>query len=131
MSKSLPVNRLDLKNTSDTSHILDFFEKLTDTYREYKTTEVELEKINAQKEILIEVIKRKYDLLQNIFNEIFKEREESINKIFEMLDKGIEEDNKEIISVGLAGLSQLVSSSPFANIENFAKAINSNQIIEI
>ena len=113
------------------SDALNFFNKLTDAYREGMITEREIKKIDAQKEIVIRVITEKYSLYHSVFDRIFDERKEGINKSFEIIDKGIKEKDNDLISMGLGALSKIVSSSPFANIQELSRLLESGQSIEI
>ncbi|HWO76131.1 MAG TPA: hypothetical protein VNM69_09605 [Bacillus sp. (in: firmicutes)] len=111
--------------------VLDFFEKLTDAYKESKMNERELAKIEAQKSILLTEIEKKYELYHKVFDRIFDERSSAINKSFEIIDKGIKDGDKNLISMGMQGLSKIVSSSPFANIQQLTDLIEGNKTIEI
>jgi hypothetical protein len=94
---------------------LDFFSKLTDAYKEHKIMEREMTRIQAQKEVLITEIEKRYELYHKVFDYIFDERKVSITKSFEIIDKGLREGDKELVGIGMQGLSKIVSSSPFAN----------------
>ncbi|TWT27727.1 hypothetical protein [Planomicrobium sp. CPCC 101110] len=126
-----------LKRLNEVSHVLpnadvvDIFSKLTDAYVEHKVTERELAKIQAQKEFLLTEIEKKYDLYRYIFEQLFNERKAVINKSFEIIDKGLKENDKELISTGMQGLSKIVSTSPFANLDQLTKTIEGNRVIEI
>ena len=110
---------------------LDFFSKLTDAYREDRITEREIKRIEAQKEILIHVISKKYDLYYSVFDRIFDERKQGIDKSFEIIDMGIKNNDNNLISMGLGSLSKIVSSSPFANIQELSRLLESGGTIEI
>lgn len=111
--------------------VLDFFGKLTDAYKEAKVTEREIAKIQAQKEVLLTEIERRYDLYHQVFDRIFEERKVAIAKSFEIIDKGLQDGDKEMISIGMQGLSKVVSSSPFANLDQLSRMIEGNRVIEI
>ena len=55
----------------------------------------------------------------------------AIQKYFEIIDKGLAENNRELISIGLSHLSQVVTTSPFSDINSLSKKLESNEIIEI
>ena len=110
---------------------LDFFNKLAEAYREGKITQREIAKIDAQKEVLIQLITEKYNLYHSVFNRIFDERKQGIDKSFEIIDKGIKDKDKDMISMGLGSLSKIVSSSPFANIQELSRLLESGETIEI
>lgn len=110
---------------------LDFFDKLQDSYKTYRITETEIRKIEAQRDILITEITEKYNLYHKVFDNVFEERKMAISKSFEVIDQGLKNNDRELVNIGMQGLSKVVSSSPFANVDQLAKMIQSNKIIEI
>ncbi|MFT8323270.1 MAG: hypothetical protein ABF649_20600 [Bacillus sp. (in: firmicutes)] len=111
--------------------VLNFCGKLTEAYKEAKVTEREIEKINAQKEVLLTEIEKKYELYHKVFDRIFDERNKAIGKSFDIIDKGLKEGDKDLISMGLQSLSKVVSSSPFGNVQQLSQMIEGNKVIEI
>ena len=111
--------------------VLQFFKLLTESYKEYQITEREISKIEAQKEILLTEINRKYDLYFTVFNKIFEERKSVIDKSFDIINEGLAKDDKQLISMGLHSLSQVVSSSPFADINRLSAILENSQTIMI
>lgn len=118
-------------NLIPSADVLDFFNKLTEAYKEDQITKREIAKIEAQKDFLLTVMREKYALYHTVFDKIFEERGKAINKSFEIIDKGIKENDKDLISVGLQTLSKVVSSSPFANIAELSNALENNNLLEI
>lgn len=111
--------------------ILNVMTKMQSAYKEHRVTEFEYKKIEAQKEVLITEITRKYDLYHYVFERIFDERKMAISKSFEIIDEGLKSNDRELINIGMQGLSKIVSSSPFANVEQLTAMLNSNKVIEI
>ncbi len=120
-----------VKEVIPTPDALNFFNKLIDAYREDIITKRDIAKIDAHKEVLIYVITEKYNLYHSVFDRIFDERKQGIDKSFEIIDKGIKEKDKDLISMGLGALSKIVSSSPFANIQELSRLLESGESIEI
>jgi hypothetical protein len=60
--------------------VLKFFSVLTEAYKENQTTQLELAKLQAQKEIALLEIKNKYELYHKVFDNIFDERKLAIWK---------------------------------------------------
>lgn len=114
-----------------TEDVLQFFKLLTEAYKEYQITERDIAKIEAQKEILLTEINRKYDLYFTVFNKIFEERKSVVDKSFGIINEGLEKDDKQLISMGLHSLSQVVSSSPFADINRLSATLENSQTIMI
>jgi len=99
--------------------------------KERQMTKREIARYNVLKDVLITDINRKHDLYVKIFADLFKERENVINKYFELIDKGMKEQNNEVILSGLSNLSNVVASSPFANIGELKGLLESNKLIEL
>lgn len=113
------------------ANALDFFDKLQSSYQTYRITETEIRKIEAQRDVLITEITQRYELYHKVFDNIFEERKMAISKSFEVIDQGLKNNDRELVNIGMQGLSKVVSSSPFANVEQLAKMIQGNKIIEI
>lgn len=111
--------------------ILQFFNVLTQAYRESQLSKVELSKIEAQRDIALLEIKNKYELYQKVFDSLFDERKMAIDKSFELIDDGLASGDKDLVNAGMQGLSKIVSSSPFENIRNLSQALEGETIIEI
>ncbi|OBR62844.1 hypothetical protein A7K91_15765 [Paenibacillus oryzae] len=112
-------------------NVLEFFKVLADAYKENQHAQLELAKLEAQKEIVLSEIKNKYELYYKVFDAIFDERKTAIHKSFEIIDRGLASNNKEMIGMGLQGLSKIVSSSPFSNIHELTGLMEGRKIIEI
>ena len=108
-----------------------FFKTLMEVYKEGKKTDLEIEQLRMRKEILLAEMEKKHDLYNKIFTEIFVERRMAIQKYFEIIESGLAENNRELISIGLSHLSQVVTTSPFSDINSLSKKLESNEIIEI
>lgn len=118
-------------NIMPKAEVLDFFSKLTDAYKEHQITKREIAHIEAQKEIILTQMQKKYDAFYYVFNNIFEERRESIHKMFEIIDRGMKENDRELIGMGLQNLSKIVSSSPFASLNQLSGMLEDGQVIEI
>ncbi|WP_312756073.1 hypothetical protein [Rummeliibacillus suwonensis] len=111
--------------------VLDFFNRLQETYEIHRQTEVEIRKIEAQRDVIITEITQRYELYHKVFDSIFDERKLAISKSFEVIDQGLKNNDRELVNTGMQGLSKVVSSSPFANVDQLAKMIQGDKIIEI
>jgi len=122
-----------VKNTSSTQVVstIDSFVKLIEAYKEnHKVTEEQetiRRNIEAQKEVTIEEIRAKKELMLNYFDNIFKERKETYKNFFEMIDKGIETGNMELVQMGTNSIVHIVTASPLKELGDFR---NSNKLGE-
>ena len=101
------------------------FEMLLECKKESEMTKREIKKYESMKEVMIQEITGKYSFYEFFFSKIFAEREEAIKKDFEIIDDGMKKNNRELITAGLDGLSQVVASSPFADMEKLRRLLNS------
>ena len=100
-----------------------FFEMLMECGRESETTKREIKKYESMKDVMIQEITGKYSFYEFFFSKIFAERQETIKKDFQIIDEGMKRNDRDLISTGVAGLSQLVASSPFTDIEKLRKML--------
>jgi hypothetical protein len=99
------------------------FNLLLECRRESETTKREIKKYESMKDVMIQEITGKYRFYEFFFSKIFAERQEAIKKDFEIIDRGMKEDNRDLVSAGVSGLSRVVASSPFADMEKLKKVI--------
>ncbi|MDR1862821.1 MAG: hypothetical protein LBQ67_02755 [Treponema sp.] len=99
------------------------FEFLLACQKESELTRRESKKYEAMREIMIREITGKYNFYEFFFSRIFAERQEAIKKDFEIIDRGIKENNRDLLSAGVSGLSRVVASSPFADLDKLRRMI--------
>ena len=93
------------------------FEMLLSCKKESELTKREIKRYDAMKEVMIQEITGRYSFYEFLFSKIFAERQEVIKKDFEIIDQGMKQNNVDLINAGVSGLSQLVASSPFTDLE--------------
>jgi len=99
------------------------FEMLVKCRKESEMTQREIKKYDAMKEVMIKEISGKYAFYESLFAKIFAERSSVIKKDFEIIDKGIKEKDRELLSAGLSGLSELISRSPAMDMEKLRRML--------
>lgn len=124
-------NLKELINLVPSEDVLELMRILSEAYREGQQCQRDLELINAQKEVILTEIHEKYALYHYVFEKIFDERKDAINKSFEIIDKGIEENDRCLTELGLKSLSQIVTSSPFSDLDKLSKLLDENHTIMI
>lgn len=130
-NNEVTVMEANLPDTVSINEAREVFTCAMNFFREAEITKRETARYDAAVRIMETEIRHKYRLWQRVFTEVFAERRMSIQKTFEVIDKGMAQNDKELINMGLMGLSTIVSSSPFANIDKMITAINSGQQITI
>lgn len=113
------------------AEVLSFFNKLLEAHQEYQRTDREVARISAVKEVILTDIARRCEMYHVIFDKIFDERKVVIDKHFDLIDRGVASDDKQLVLAGIEGLSRIVASSPFANIHELSKLLESDRKIEI
>jgi hypothetical protein len=113
------LSRMLEKTTLSPGDIPRFFELLLEARKESETTKREGKKYEAIRDVMVQEISGRYGFYQYCFSQIFAERRGVILKDFEVIDKGMKENNRDLISAGLAALAQVVSSSPLKEMEKF------------
>ena len=93
------------------------FEMLLECQKESELTKREVKKYDSMKEVMVQEITGKYTFYEFLFSKIFDERKEAIQKDFQIIDEGIKKNNRDLINTGVSGLSQVVASSPIADLE--------------
>ena len=99
------------------------FEMLLDCKRESEMTKRELKKYEAMKEVMIQEITGKYNFYEFLFSKVFAERQEMIKKDFQIIDEGMKRNNRDLIDAGISGLSNVVASSPIAEMDKLRRML--------
>ena len=115
----------------DPADVTTTFKMFLEFRKEEEITKREIKRLDTAKEVLLVDIEKRYDTIHTLFTMVFDERKQSIDKFFQIIDQGIREKDKEMISMGLSSLSTVVASSPFSNIAELGKLIESGQKIEL
>ena len=127
----MPDNEINdvLKNTTPipVSEIPRLFEMLVECRKEKEITARELKKYDSMKEVMINEITGKYSFYEFLFSRIFAERQEVIKKDFEIIDQGMKRNNRDMIAAGLGGLSQVVASSPFTDLDKLRRMLGNKE----
>jgi len=103
--------------------IPELFEMLLECRKESEATKREIKKYDSMKEVMIQEITGKYAFYEFFFSKIFAERQEAIKKDFQIIDQGMQQNNRDLISAGISGLSQVVASSPFTDMEKLKRLL--------
>jgi len=114
-----------LKNSSSipAEEIPRLFEMLLECRKESEMTKREMKRYDSMKEVMIQEITGKYSFYEFFFSKIFEERQDTIKKDFEIIDEGMKRNDRELIAAGIAGLSQVVASSPFTDLEKLRRML--------
>jgi len=99
------------------------FEMLLECQKESEFTKREVKKYDSIKDVMIQEITGKYTFYEFLFSKIFDERREAIQKDFQIIDEGIKKNNRDLITTGVAGLSQVVASSPIADLDKLRRML--------
>ena len=101
------------------------FKLLLESKKESEKTKRDFKKYDSIKEVMIQEITGKYSFYEFLFSKIFAEREAAIKKDFQIIDEGMKRNDRELISAGISGLSQVVAASPFSDMEKLRNLLGS------
>jgi len=82
--------------------------------------DVEIEKIQAQKEVL-----------KTYLEGIFSERRYMIEEMFDKLDKGIENNNLELIQMSMSSIVSIAQESPLKQVESLMSDFKNDDVKSI
>ena len=99
------------------------FELLLDCKKESEMTKREMKRYDSMKDVMIQEITGKYTFYESLFSKIFAERREVIKKDFEIIDEGMKRNDRELVAVGVTGLSKVTSSSPVKDLEKLRRLL--------
>jgi len=99
------------------------FEMLLECKKEKEVTKRETKRYDSMKEIMIEEITGKYKFYETLFERIFDERQETLKKDFQIIDEGMRRNDRELIALGVSGLSQIVNTNPFADMDKLRRLL--------
>ena len=100
----------------------------------YKVTEEETTKrhnISVMKDIEIEKIQAQKEILKIYFDGIFSERKYMIEQMFDKLDKGIENNNLELIQMSMSSIVSIAQESPLKQVESLMNDFKSDDVKSI
>jgi len=88
--------------------------------KNHKVTEEETTKrinITAMKEFEIEKVQAQKEVLKDYFEKTFAERRINFDRMFDALDKGIESNNLELMQLSLGSIVEIAKDSPLKQVE--------------
>lgn len=87
--------------------------------------------ITAMKEFEIEKIQAQKEVLKDYLEKTFAERRINFDKMFDALDKGIESNNLELIQLSLGAIVEIAKDSPLKQVEKLRNDFHNSEIREI
>lgn len=106
-------------------------EQAKEVFTQLMETQKEIKRLDVLRDCTLAEIERKYDLYHSVFDKIFAERKTANDKFFHLIDEGIRTKDKELIGKGVDGLATIVTHSPFKDVAELRKLIDTNQKIEL
>lgn len=111
--------------------VANFVMSVRDLYKIYRESVENIKEIEAKSRERVIEIEKKYEFLQDLFAEIFKERRLVIDKSFDVIKEGIQKGDNKIIAKGLETVCEVLSKSPFANLDQLGEALKSGKQINL
>ncbi len=100
----------------------------------HKITEEETTKrvnISAIKDVEIEKIQTQKEILKSYFEGIFSERRYMIEQMFDKLDKGIENNNLELIQMSMSSIVSIAQESPLKQVASLMSDFKNDDVKSI
>ena len=100
----------------------------------HKITQEETTKrknINAVRDVEIERIQAQKDVLKTYLEGIFSERKYMIEEMFDKLNKGIENDNLELIQMSMSSIVSIAKESPLKQVESLVNDFKNDDVKSI
>ena len=108
--------------TGNPEEALEAMNKLTEMAGEVaKFTEVQKTKrkeIEAQRDIIVEQIKSKKEIILYTLERTFDERKDNFRKLFDVIDDALAKNNIQQLQLGLSSMNHLAALSPFKSLES-------------
>lgn len=86
-----------------------------------KFTEVQKtrrKEIEAQRDIIVEQIKSKKEIILYTLERTFDERKDNFRKLFDVIDDALAKNNIQQLQLGLSSMNHLAALSPFKSLES-------------
>ena len=108
--------------TRNPKEALEAMNKLTEMAGEVaKFTEVQKtrrKEIEAQRDIIVEQIKSKKEIILYTLERTFDERKDNFRKLFDVIDDALAKNNIQQLQLGLSSMNHLAALSPFKSLES-------------
>jgi len=100
----------------------------------HRVTEEEKTKrvnISAMRDVEIEKIQAQKEVLKTYLEGIFSERRYMIEEMFDKLDKGIENNNLELIQMSMSSIVSIAQESPLKQVESLMSDFKNDDVKSI
>ena len=98
----------------------------------YEEEHTKRDKIRAQRDVVIEEIRSKKEIILDFLDKSYNERAGILRKQFEVIDKALESDNLDMLQVGLGAVIKVVETSPLVDFKQFSQDYNdASKVIDI
>jgi len=100
----------------------------------HRVTEEEKTKrvnISAMRDVEIEKIQAQKEVLKTYLEGIFSERRYMIEEMFDKLDKGIENNNLELIQMSMSSIVSIAQESPLKQVESLMSDFQNDDVKSI
>lgn len=98
---------------------------------ELAQTERDIIRIEATRDVLIAEMQMRHSLIHEALGAVFAERRDALDRHFEIIERGMEREDRELVVAGLNGVANIVTSSPFADLDKLGRLLDRGETIEI
>jgi hypothetical protein len=130
-NKSVLNRLLGTKKFVPVPDLARFMSDSLSAYRDIRIIDRDIAETEARTVRAVETIRAQHASLRLAMSYVFSERQQVIEKHFDVVDAALATNDRELLIYALRGLGEVVASSPFADIEAFARALNSGDDIKL
>lgn len=116
------------ENAENISKALDVASQITDVYAESQRLNAQVTIAKEMSKVEMAKIASKYMATRDIIEKTFSERHGALSKLYSALDNALEKGNNEQILAAMHNIGAIVTTSPLADIQEFAKRFNDTSV---
>lgn len=88
-------------------------------------------RIESARDICLKELEERYATYRLIFDHLFAERKEAIAGYFRLIDESRSTGDRELLLKAMHGLSEIVTSSPFRDLDKLRNVLAGDGVIEV
>lgn len=113
-----------IKKGTDVINPIEVIKDITEAYYSYKeiseSEKTKRQQIKSWERVNVDRIRAQREILMRYLDQSFDERKENFKRLFNILDQCIEQGNTESLALTLKSVIDLARSSPFKDLESGA-----------
>lgn len=99
-------------------------DKIVDVYQRSKEIDLQVQVLQAAKEVELAIIANQYELCREVILGTFGQRQQGLAAHYKVLDKALQNNDRDMIVSALKGISSIVVTNPLEDFTKFVEAWN-------